>query len=216
MQYTKRVASLAIGLGMALTGAAHATLISGLGAPSSHAALTGATVVDFTSAALGTYDTLGLGDVTVSSGSPATFFITDALGGSYNVTGRNLQNGTTGTSVLNLLFSAPVSAFGFNFGASNEDWNLEAFDSGNSLIESHILTQTWFSDAGEFFGIAGSGIASARLTQLTHVNDSATDHILMDNISFVAGANVVPEPTSVMLLGIGLLGMAWRRSSHRA
>lgn len=206
------IAGLACGLG--ITSVAQASLISGLGAPSSDAALVGGTVVDFTAETTGTYTSLTVGDVTFSSGSADTFVITDSLGGSYNTTGRNLQNLQVNgsTSVLNFVFASTVSAFGFNFGASNEDWSLEALDSSNSVLESYILPQTWFSNAGDYFGIVASGIASVRLTQLTHVNDAGTDWILLDNFTYVAKNTDLPEPSVFFLFALGFLGLILKRS----
>lgn len=205
---------LAVGLivGTGLSAPASASLISGFGLPGSDPSLAGATVVDFSAQTAGTYTSLAVGGVTFGGGN-GTFLVTDNLAGSYNTTGRNLQNEQNqgSTSILNFTFASPASAFGFNFGASNEDWLLEAFDASNNLLESHTLTQTWFSNAGDFFGIAASGIASARATQMTHVNDAGVDWILLDNFSYVAGRQSVPEPGSLLLIGLGLAGLSMSR-----
>jgi len=58
--------------------------------------------------------------------------------------------------------------------------------------------------------MATSGIASARLTQLTHVNDAGADWILLDNFSYV-GRNNVPEPETLLLSGLGLFALAASR-----
>ena len=216
MKFIKRVLTIGMLAGIVAVTPATASLISGFGPPSSNAALSGATVVDFTSSSTGTYASLAVGGVTFV-GNNGSFVITDDLGGSYNTTGRNLQNLQIqgSATVLDFNFANPASAFGFNFGASNEDWSLEAFDAGNNLLESHILTQTWYSNAGEYFGIAAAGIAYARVTQLTHVNDSGADWILLDNFSYVAGQQSVPEPSALALLALALLGLAASRRLAR-
>jgi hypothetical protein len=213
MRLTKFFAAISLVSGVAFVSPASASLISGFGLPSSNAALTGATVVDFSAVSTGTYTSLTVGGVTFS-GDNGNFVVTDSLGGSYNTLGRNLQNLQVqgSASILSFNFSSAVSAFGFNFGASNEDWLLEAFDSGNNLLESHTLTQTWFSNAGDYFGIAASGISYARATQLTHVNDSGVDWILLDNLAYSGDStNRVPEPESMALASIALLALAASR-----
>jgi len=219
MKFTKFFAAISLIAGLASVSPANASLISGFGLPSSNAALSGATVVDFSSVSAGTYTSLSVGGVTFA-GDNGNFVVTDSLGGSYNSLGRNLQNLQVpgSASILSFSFSSAVSAFGFNFGASNEDWLLEAFDASNNLLESYTLAQTWFSNAGDYFGIASSGISSARATQLTHVNDSGTDWILLDNLSYSANStNQVPEPESLALASIALLalGVSRRRNEGK-
>jgi len=219
MKPTKLASAICLtgALALSLPASAASALFSGFGLPSSDPLLSGATVVDFSAVAAGTYTSLSVGNVTFGGGN-GNFVITDSLAGSYNTQGRNFQNlqGQGSTSILNFSFSAPVSAFGFNFGASNEDWRLDAFDAANNLLDSQIITQTWFSNAGDYFGMATSGIASARLTQLTHVNDAGVDWILMDNFSISGQSINVPEPESLLLAGLGLAALALSRHKwHR-
>jgi hypothetical protein len=215
MKLMKLVLTIGMLAGIVAAGPATASLISGFGLPSSNAALSGATVADFTSSTTGTYASLTIGGVTF--GGNGTFVISDNYAGSYNTNGRNLQNEQNpgSASVLEFTFASAVSAFAFNFGASNEDWSLQAFDAGNNLLEGHILTQTWHSNAGDYFGIAAAGIAYARATQLTHVADAGVDHILLDNFSYVAGQQSVPEPSALALLALALLSLAATRRFAR-
>lgn len=119
------------------------------------------------------------------------------------------QNNSNSFNFLRFDFSTPVNAFGFNMGASNEDWILRAYDSSSGILEAFTLPQTWFSNAGEFYGIANPNIAYATLTQVTSVNESGgIDYIIMDNFKYVTGQiNSVPEPATMLLLGSGLLGL---------
>ncbi len=170
-------------------------------------ALAGGTVVDFESQSLGSFSSLTVGGVTFTAGGSTVGYISTAFAGNYNSTGaQNLQNTyTNGFTTITFSFANPTSAFGFNFGASNEDWLLQAFDSGNNLLESYTLPQTWWSNSGDFFGLANNGMSYATLTQLTNVNDPAQDWILLDNFTYKSSAQV-PEPSTMLLLGSGLVG----------
>lgn len=183
-------------------------------------ALSGGTVIDFESQAPGSFTSLTIGNVTFSpSGGDGSGNIAP-WGGSYNATGvYALENGAIGFTSLTLTFASPVSAFGFNWGASNEDWSLTAYDSGSALLESYILPQTWWSNAGEFYGLNTANISYAVLTQLTHVNDAGTDWIIMDNFTFADGGTgpgpAVPEPSTLLLLAGGLAGLCFARKKFK-
>jgi hypothetical protein len=162
---------------------------------SSDPSLSGATLIDFSSQSLGVFTSLSIGNVILSTSNNQVGYITDAWGGQYNATGRSMenQNNSNSFNFLRFDFSTPVNAFGFNMGASNEDWILRAYDSSSGILEAFTLPQTWFSNAGDFFGIANPNIAYA---------------IIMDNFKYVTGQiNSVPEPATMLLLGSGLLGL---------
>jgi len=131
MKLSKIASALTVAgvLATSLPANASSALFSGFGLPSSDALLTGATVVDFTSLTAGIYTSLTTGNVTFGGGG-GSFVITNNLGGDYNTQGRNLQNlhGQGSTTILDFTFASPVSAFGFNFGASNEDWSLAIYE----------------------------------------------------------------------------------------
>ncbi len=183
-----------------VTGSASAYLITSSG----DAAISGLGVIDFESQTAGTYTTLTIGNVTFT-GTNGTFDITNAYNGSYNSVGQSNQNTWTGTDAYRIDFATSVNAFGFNFGASDDEWLLNAYYSANNLLESHILPETYASNAGEYYGIASTGISYATLTQ-TYNHWTPVDYIFIDNFSPGPG-NAVPEPGTMLLLGSGLLGM---------
>ena len=87
-------------------------------------ALDGATVIDFESQTMGTYVSLGIGDVTFTA-DDNHLRIDNTYAGQYSTLGISLDNGTygdNGFSSMTIGFAGPVSAFGFNWGAA-EPWS---------------------------------------------------------------------------------------------
>ncbi len=178
---------------------------------SSDAALTGATVENFNATTPGSYTNLNTGIVTLSGND--TLFIENTFTNGYNATGNYLANQNSGFTVLTLDFSSTVSAFGFNWGASNESWVLAAFDVNNVLLGSYSVPESQFSNAGDFYGIAANGISRGVLTQ-TSFGDGPVDYVIIDNLRFAASQQgAVPEPSTwaMMLFGFGAAGAMLRR-----
>lgn len=169
---------------------------------SSSSLLTGATVISFETVTAGSaYSSLTVSGVTFSA--EATKFITvdSSYAGVYNNSGQSLQNTYSGTAFGNLTitFATPVSAFGFNWGASDATWTLTAFDASNNTLEAFALPITSSSNAGEFYGLGGYSTAIAKATLV----GPTSDYIFVDNFKFVA----VPEP-SVCALALGVAALA--------
>ena len=209
----KRLAVITAILSIALTVSnASASTFTGLGNPIDAAALAGGTVIDFDGGPTGDYSSLTLLGVTFND-LDYTFRISSAYIGSYNTEGTySLQNGdydSTMTHRLRFDFASAVDAFGFNWGASDDTWLLSAFDSSNNLLDSLSIAPTQSSNSGDYFGIASSNISYA-----TIVNQSgdAGDLIFLDDFTYKGqgggGNGVIPEPTTMSLLGLGLLGLA--------
>lgn len=118
-------------------------------------------------------------------------------------------NGGTGPTTT-FSFVKPTIAFGF-------DWfNTDLTDDYSVTVNS--LTQTVFAKAGSsaaqgFFGIIATGgesFTSARIQNVSNGGFVSTEGL--DNVLVRA----VPEPTSIALFGIALLGVAAARRKSRA
>lgn len=182
---------------------------------SSAPALSGANVIDFTGVPTGSYSTDTFGNVTISATS-GTYTISNQFAGSYNTTGENLQANQSSSESLRFDFASPVSAFGFNFGASDYTWNLQAYNASGAPLESYGISATKSVNNGAFFGLADPSISYATLTN----TNSGLDLVTLDNFSSVTAPGnggsgpVIPEPGSLWLFASGLLGIAglkrWR------
>jgi|GEM_PF-1962548 len=125
--------------------------------------------------------------------------------GQYNMTGQYLDNGTyddNGFSSLRLNFVSPTNAFGFHWGASDYQWTLTAYDTGDNPLASYNMPITTSSNAGEFYGIATANISYALLTNIS----GHYDWVMIDDLH-IAQPCPIPIPGAVLLLGTGLLGL---------
>jgi hypothetical protein len=185
---------------------ASASSISGLGDPITNSLLTGGTVQDFDASPQGNFSSITLNNVTYI-GVDAPLTIGSDFIGQYNNQGVNsIYNGFDYIpSQFQFDFATSVDAFAFNWGASDNTWLLSAFGSGGELIETLIVPQVFASNAGEYFGIAASGITSATLVDLKDRIPEG-DYVFIDNFT-TKSVSTVPEPTfTLSLLALGTLG----------
>ena len=170
------------------------------------------TTVDFDGQGNQTAASFTLGGVTIS-GIGGDLRIDNTFAGQYNGRGDHyLDNNAGGTNEIRFDFGGTVSAFAFNFGASDVLWTLSAFDSSSNLIESVNAPITHGSNAGEYIGLADAGIAYATLTA-----SQGGDWVFVENVT-VAGenSNNVPEPATLALCGLGLAAIARSRRKSKA
>jgi hypothetical protein len=195
--------ALACAVTLWLTDAATAATISGTGLTTS--AIPGGTVVAF-DGIVGPFGSILIGNVLFSGDAPID------IGGDYN----GLYNTTGGGSLYNNFdfrplsfrfdFVTPVSAFAFNWGASDFEWTLQAFSETGSLLEASILSPTFDSNLGEFFGISAPGIKYASLFT------EQDDFVFIDNFTYATDVSPVPLPAgfSLLLAAIGCLAVFGR------
>jgi len=190
---------------------ADAYLITSAGDP----ALSGGQVVSFDSEAGGTYYNFTSGGVVFQSLDDIQFRISADYSGQYGATGVSFQNGAAGTALTSSIRisgagGGTTNAFAFNWGAPKSTWKLSAYGASGNLLASYTLSPT--GSSGGYYGVAAEGISYA---ELELIESSEPEVVVLDN--FITGdtsqsqAAAVPEPTTMLLLGIGLVGAAAAR-----
>jgi hypothetical protein len=167
-----------IGLALLVGTVSGQTIITNPNAP----ALTvpGVGVQTFTTTPQGNYLSLNLGAITFSG--PSGVRVENLYAGQYNAIGNYLNNNNGTNSMLTLTFGAPMAAFGFNYGASDDPWTLSAYDAGNNLIASTIVAPIAGSSNGEFIGIASPTANIAYATFKDNGGMWFPDWVLIDNV----------------------------------
>ncbi|CAH0241416.1 hypothetical protein SRABI118_02725 [Massilia sp. Bi118] len=182
-------------LALAFASSANAAVITS----TSDAALAGASIQTFDNVAEGYYASLSLPGVTVvGNGGPMHI---DSENSAYGMGGRSLNNYFGSPSSFDLIFDAPVTAFGIYGGAVNSPWVYTAYDAAGGVLETYTTPGTCCDPM--FYGFANNaGIARVNLS-------SDGDWVLFDNLYMATAVQAdVPEPASLALFGAAFAGIA--------
>jgi PEP-CTERM motif len=170
-------------------------------------ALNGSTAIDFDAEATGTFTSRTFADF-VNFSTNNLLFVDSDYSGQYGSSGNHVANRYNNPSPVTISFAAPVSAFGFNWGAADQPWSMQLFGNNNTLLETIGVAAQTNPFAGFIGGANSSGISSVVLTSLSSYG---YDYFLLDNLQYVQASTDVPEPSSVLMLGLGLIGLVAAR-----
>lgn len=102
-----------------------------------------------------------------------------------------------------ITYTTAVTAFGFDlfgYAGFSQNGTISVYDNSNVLLTSSGVN-------GGFFGWENAGGIGKVVVSAT------TDYIMIDNHGY--GRGVVPEPTSLAVIGIGAIALCLRRRKNR-
>jgi hypothetical protein len=125
-----------------------------------------------------------------------------SLGGS-NIIYGDLSAGV-GEGALSILLGNDTNIFGFDIvGANNGSFLIDFFSSNGNLLGSFSQ-----STSNSFFGFE---VDSGSLIHAVSITNTDFDGLGYDNFTFNSVTTSVPEPASIVLLGLGLAGIGFSR-----
>jgi hypothetical protein len=168
--------------------------------------LVGATLIDFESVVPGKYTVLDMGGVVFSTPIAGQYmYLQTDYSGQYNTQGMSIQNtyAADAFGLIRFSFTSFVSAFAFNWGASDDQWTLTAYDVFHNALATVLPPITRGANDG-FTGLAWG----SPLIAYAELSGPSSDYIFIDDFRFVAADVIpVPEPLSLVLTLTGLGGV---------
>ena len=191
-----------------------AYLLSGTGGAPTDPVFLGPTTIDFDSGPVGLFASTVIANVKFA-GLDGPLDISPNYITQFNTLGVNsLQSGQVFNPIkpnqIQFTFTIPVAAMAFNWGAADNTWQMDAYDSSNVLLESHLITLPFSgTNLGEYFGVANGDIKRVVLLDQLD-NYPLGDHVFIDNFTY--SYETAPEPsTAALLFAAGSLRCISRR-----
>ncbi|MDU0457506.1 MAG: PEP-CTERM sorting domain-containing protein [Geobacteraceae bacterium] len=179
-----------------------------------------AATINFDTTATGTYTSLSFSDLTITyTGGTGSFQVSSADPGS-PISGNALLSYYTnpGTAPFLVTFNnnTNVNSFSIGVGDYNQDVDntyLQAFDASWNLLGSDYYQNPDTQYGGDFLSVAtASAIKYVKFWDA----DPYPGAVYWDVMSYDNNAPAVPEPSTMLLLGGGLAGLAfWRRKQRK-
>jgi hypothetical protein len=174
----------------------------------------GAALIDFESVAQGTYSSLVFPDVTITyTGGSGNFDVTDSGNPGSPISGNAILSWFQhhGTEPFKAVFNISVNAVSIgvgDFGADDDETYLAAYDSANNLLASDYYYNPADYYGGDYLSVSSS---SSIAYVLFWEEGSYPGAVAWDNLSYSNNGPTVPEPSTFILVGAGLVGVGLLR-----
>ena len=126
---------------------------------------------------------------------------------------------STEETSIGINFNIPVTDVSFWLTGTFHDTTVNAYDAGGNLISSFVQTyptnepsapdgtpwDIYYNQALRFVNVGGSGISRVSIQPALY------DGFSIDDVSY----NSIPEPATLSILGLGLLGLVFKRKKAK-